>query len=727
MDDYHAHMHPRQPIRLFGAPLRYIERMKFRSKIALGISTIVVLMAVIFAVTLGEMSSRAVLIEGRKRGRTVAENLAMRAAEPLLASDFLRLKNLVDEVKKVSADIEYAFIMDENGHVLTHTFPDGFPVELAGVNPITEDTFSLVIVDTGSGYIYDFATPVRLAGASLGTVRLGLSREQLLEPVSRLNMAVFAIASVSLFIALLAGLAFSHRVTRRINLLKQHAESVVMGNLDVQTAPEPQRHCWECMNCKLVTCPAYGDPLRRCWYMAGHLDDNVPDECVESCRDCIIYRQNAGDEIQNLAEAFDVMSVTLNTHIKELREAEANLRRQQQLLRTIINVTPDLVALFDNNLRYMSVNKAFAEFVHLPESEIIGKTDEDLFSAEDARRRSSEARIALESNQVRKAEISQTSEGGERWYHVVWTPVRDSEGRTVGLLRTSRDMTEVREYQEQLLHSQKMESLGKLAGGVAHEINTPLGVILGYAQLLQDDVEPDSQIHKDLETIEKQAKVCRQIVADLLGFSRRAESSKREMCLNNSVMEVVTLVSHTFSLDHVEIITDMDDRMPIIFGDPEKLKQVWINLLNNARDAMHETGGAIVVMTRLYTPQQKVTIWFADTGPGITPDTMPKIFDPFFSTKAVGEGTGLGLSVSFGIIEDHDGSIDAASPLPDSFFEILTPVARKKLPTPEKRGPGTVFVVDLPLDHEESVDTPSAQSICKQEHESENAMITAHT
>ncbi|MFW5735076.1 MAG: PAS domain-containing protein, partial [Oceanidesulfovibrio sp.] len=435
-----THARPRGlTARLIRGVLRYFERMKFRSKIALGISTIVLLMAVIFAVTLGEMASRAVLSEGRKRGRTVAENLAMRAAEPLIASDFLRLKNLVDEVKKVSLDIVYAFIMDKNGHVLTHTFQQGFPVDLITVNPTSDDSFSLVIVDTGSGYIYDFAAPVRLAGSGLGTVRLGLSREQLLEPVSRLNLAVFAIATVSLLVALLAGLAFSHRVTRRINILKQHAESVVMGNLEVQSAPEPQRHCWECMNCKLTNCPAYGDSLRRCWYMAGHLDDNVPDECVESCRDCVIYRQNAGDEIQNLAEAFDVMSVTLNTHIKELRSAESNLRRQQQLLRTIMDVTPDFLALFDNNLRYISVNKAFAEFVHLPETEIIGKTDEDLFPADDARRRATEARLALESNQVRKAEIAQSGDGGERWFHVVWTPVRDSEDRIVGLLRTSRD------------------------------------------------------------------------------------------------------------------------------------------------------------------------------------------------------------------------------------------------------------------------------------------------
>jgi two-component system, NtrC family, sensor kinase len=147
-----------------------------------------------------------------------------------------------------------------------------------------------------------------------------------------------------------------------------------------------------------------------------------------------------------------------------------------------------------------------------------------------------------------------------------------------------------------------MESIGKLAGGVAHEINTPLGIILGYAQLLKEDAPPDSQLAEDLAIIEKQTKVCRKIVADLLGFSRQGQTDKREMCFNNSVMESVSLVRHSFELDRVHIVTRLDDSFPIIYGDPEKLKQVWINLLNNAKDAMPESGGVIVVVTKLMTP-----------------------------------------------------------------------------------------------------------------------------
>ena len=168
--------------------------------------------------------------------------------------------------------------------------------------------------------------------------------------------------------------------------------------------------------------------------------------------------------------------------------------------------------------------------------------------------------------------------------------------------------------------------------------------------------------------MEKQAKVCRKIVADLLGFSRQTDSAKLEMCFNNSLMEAISLVRHTFGLDKVYIMTDLDERMPIIYGDPEKLKQVWINLLTNARDAMVESGGLLLVRSRLDSPAQKVTAWFADTGSGIDPENLQQIFDPFFTTKPVGQGTGLGLSVSFGIIEDHDGSIAVQSPVPKGFF-----------------------------------------------------------
>jgi PAS domain S-box-containing protein len=679
--------------------MRVFSRLKFRTKLNLGISAILIAMAVLLLPLVGNMTAKSLMEESRKRGSALVESLSARAVDPLLARDFLRLKNMVDEQVTVG-DVLYVFVQDQRGHVLAHTFHKGFPLDLIQANKVADaDKVHIQLLADGQGRIYDFASPVSVGPDRLGTVRIGLSKTRINASVNRQLTTMAGLFAGALFLATAMGTYFARRVAARLGKLREHAEAMLMGNLDTQSGPAEGAHCWERQNCGLTACPAYGERRRRCWYIAGTMcpdckDGKTVSSSKESCRMCKVYRESAGDELQDLAETFDVMALSLKTHIEELRGADRSLRDQQRLMRTILDVTPDRVSLVDTRLRYQGANRSFAESVGRDLHAIEGKTDFDLFDEQTAEERHMAAREILESGERLDTQVMVKDEDGERerWFHVVCIPVHDEDGRISGLLRTDRDITDVKGYEMQLIQAQKMESLGLMAGGVAHEINTPLGIILGYAQLLQEDVEPDSQIQQDLGVIEKQTKVCKKIVADLLGFSRQTHSAKREMCFNNSVMEAVSLVRHTFELDHVDIITELDDRFPIIYGDPEKLKQVWINLLTNSRDAMTESGGAIVIRTRLDTPRGRVSLWVADNGEGIKADVLKKIFDPFYSTKPVGRGTGLGLSVSFGIIEDHGGDIHAVSPVPKEFnFPVM----------PEDRpgGPGTLFEVNLPLDH----------------------------
>ncbi|KAB1441561.1 ATP-binding protein [Pseudodesulfovibrio senegalensis] len=672
-------------------------RLRFHTKLNLGIIAIVVGMAVTLLPLVGSMTARALIKENKQRGVALAESLAVRAVDPMLSQDYLRLRNMADEASGVG-DVVYAFIENQHGRVLTHSFHKGFPSELTGANRVGRDgKVHIQLLDTGTEHIYDFAAPVMVAGQRMGTVRIGLSKKRINMTINQLTTTLAGMFGGALFLVTALGTVFARTVTRRLATLRKHAEEMVKGNLDSTTASPPEAHCWEMMNCEMADCPAYHDKRRRCWYIAGtqceyHGQKGKSDN-LDSCRNCQVFQQNVGDEIQDLAETFDLMALTLKNHIQELREAESNLTHQQRLMRTVMDVNPDRVSMVDTRMIYQAANRAFAQFVGMDASRIPGKTDFHLFPEDEAESRNLEAREVLRtSKRVDRQERMENEDGSEQWFHVVQIPVYDDKGNTTGLLRTDRDITDIKAYEEQLIQAQKMESIGKLAGGVAHEINTPLGIILGYAQLLQDDVDKGSQLHQDLATIEKQTKVCRKIVADLLGFSRQTESAKREMCFNNSVMEAASLVKHAFSLDRVAILTDLDDRFPIIYGDPEKLKQVWINLLNNAKDAFTDDGGTILIRTRLDTPKGIVTLQVADTGSGIPAANLKKIFDPFFSTKSVGKGTGLGLSVSFGIIEDHMGNIEAESPLPDGFPFPETPDA----PLP---GPGTVFTVNLPLDH----------------------------
>lgn len=672
--------------------IRLLNRLKFETKLNLGIIGIMLGMALMLLPVVARMTGTALIEENKMRGAALAESLAARAVEPLLARDYLRLRNMVGE----TGDLVYAFIQNAPGHVVTHSFLKGFPVDLASANVVGDAQRTRVqLVDTGQILIYDFAAPILVDDERIGTVRVGLSKSRITAATRQLVSAIATMFGVALFVSMAMASIFASTVTRRLAKLRVHAEELVTGSLETLSNLPTDVFCWEIMHCRDSSCPAHLDRVRRCWLIPGtkcahHACKIGPKP--ESCRDCPVYIQGVGDEIQDLAETFNFMAYTLRDHIRELRQAEGSLTVQKRLLSTVLDMNPDRISMVDTRMIYQTANRAFLRSVNKSIDEIQGRNDFHLFSEEEAERRNLEGREVLITDSRSDRQERVEGPDGQRWFHVVQIPVHDEHGRVSGLLRMDRDITDIKEYEQQLIQAQKMESIGKLAGGVAHEINTPLGVILGYAQLLQDDVPSDSQVAQDLAIIEKQAKVCRKIVADLLGFSRQGESEKREMCFNNSVMESISLVRHSFDLDHVEIVTRLDDRFPIIYGDPEKLKQVWINLMNNAKDAMPEGGGVIVVVTELKTPMGVVTLKVADTGAGIPPAALKKIFDPFFTTKSVGKGTGLGLSVSFGIIKDHMGEIRAISPLPDDFN--MPP-----LPDGAVRGPGTMFTVDIPLDH----------------------------
>jgi signal transduction histidine kinase len=250
---------------------------------------------------------------------------------------------------------------------------------------------------------------------------------------------------------------------------------------------------------------------------------------------------------------------------------------------------------------------------------------------------------------------------GARWLHVVKVPVSEGRKSVWGLVCSGRDITQLKQVQEQLTHAQKMESVGRLAAGVAHEINTPLGVILGYAQLLLEDVEPQGQVHDDVATIVRQTKICSKIVADLLKFSRPGKRVIQRFDVNLALREVVEMVEHTFGLSHVKIVQQFSRQPLSMWGDEEKIKQVFVNLLNNAFDAIGEDGSIHVRTAPGRTPD-KIEISIADTGCGIAPKEVSKIFEPFYTTKGPDRGTGLGLSVTFGIIQEHKGSIKVFSP-----------------------------------------------------------------
>lgn len=661
--------------------------LRFKTKITLGVTLMLVVCGVSIGLILSAMSSKALLEEGKKRGAALSSGLAFRLTEPLLTMDFLQMKNLIDHVHGQYEDVIYIFLIDTDHNVLTHTFSGGFPVDLLHVNQSSEKA-QPVLLNTERGRVYDFNTRITLGAKDLGMVRLGLSRSDL-DAQIRQQQAISLLITLGIVGGgIILALWFARTITFRLNRLRESAEEMVKGNLDVQAGIPLEKKCWEIMECGNKQCPAFGDSRHRCWYVAGTL---CPQCCskqyplnIANCRQCPVFRLHGGDELQDLAEAFDVMAVTVKNHIEELTAREKTIGKQQRLLRTIMDVTPDFITLQGKELIYTFAGKAFCEFFNLQEADVVGKTDAHIFPPGQALIKPREDAQILATGQALLKEIAYPHPDGQRWFHVVKVPVYDQDNSVIGLLMTARDISNLKAFQEQLIQSQKMEGVGRLAGGVAHEINTPLGVILGYSQLMMDDVQ-DEELLENLKVIEKQTKFCRKIVSDLLGFSRRSYSVRTAADVNESWLDVIAMVEHAFSLNNIKIRHALDTTIPPIICDKEQLKQVWLNLLNNAADAIGHDG-LIFVQSRRNPGGKFIEICIADTGEGIKKEHLQQIFDPFFTTKQVGKGTGLGLSVSFGIIQEHGGSISVLSPAPEEYLP-------KDSVKPAHAGPGTVFII----------------------------------
>jgi PAS domain S-box-containing protein len=233
--------------------------------------------------------------------------------------------------------------------------------------------------------------------------------------------------------------------------------------------------------------------------------------------------------------------------------------------------------------------------------------------------------------------------------------------------------------EEQIAQADKLASIGQLSAGIAHEINNPLGVILGYTQLLIRQSETASETYQDLKTIEKHVRNCKTVVEDLLNFARTSPPQEDAIRIDAAVDDVLNFVRQHAGLERVRIDRSYDPRVPEMVLDAKKIKQVFMNLIMNARHAIGDSG-MLTVATVYNHSRREVEIRVSDTGHGIEPKNLPRIFDPFFTTKPTGEGTGLGLSVSYGIVKNHGGEIHVSSTVGEgSCFTVILPVVSPPL------------------------------------------------
>jgi hypothetical protein len=269
---------------------------------------------------------------------------------------------------------------------------------------------------------------------------------------------------------------------------------------------------------------------------------------------------------------------------------------------------------------------------------------------------------------------------GEASMNIAIAPLVSRDNERIGRLVIFDDVTDRAELERRLVQADKLSSIGLLAAGVAHEVNTPLAVISTYAQMLAKQVAEDDQKSRILEKIARQTFRASEIVNSLLNFSRTSTSELVEVQLNRVIQETLSLLEHQLKKAGIEVRTKLDTSLEPVKGNPGKLQQVFLNLILNARDAM-EPRGVLEVITRTAVSSngdKGVVVEVIDTGHGIAPEHLSRIYDPFFTTKSAKKGTGLGLSVTYGIIQEHGAAIEAVSrPGEGTCFHLEFPAISK--------------------------------------------------
>jgi len=369
--------------------------------------------------------------------------------------------------------------------------------------------------------------------------------------------------------------------------------------------------------------------------------------------------------------------------ITERREIERKLHQQQEFARRLVDNFPDLILVLDTASRYTFVSPRCFEVLGytLEEAKTMefgGRTHpEDLTAALSVYQDILSGRQTFASLELRVRH----KQGDWRRILFNFSPLSDEKGNIEGVVLSGRDVTDIKRLQEQLIQAEKLAAMGQMLAGVAHELNNPLTAVLGVTELLRERVPGDESTKRQLELTHRQARRAARIVQNLLEFSRPASPQKKPLDVNNLVERTLQLHEHSLRRNAIEVDFHPQTDFPGVVGDANQLIQVFLNLVTNAEQAIREIRDSGRLQIRLTRIGNRVSIAFQDDGVGIRPDALPRLFDPFYTTKRPGGGTGLGLSICMSIIREHGGTIEAEIlPAGGSAFTVYLPLAAADLP-----------------------------------------------
>lgn len=616
------------------------------------------------------------------RGLALASSIADSSSGYLLDKNYPGLLSMIFDVQQVSERkdlIAYIFITDPDNQVISHTFTRPFPEKLRLANPIPPgQNKSVKMLRIDENTAFDIALPIKEGIYRIGTVHAGLNKSHIDTLMDQLKFIFIGFILLIIVIVFIISHKLALYITGPISNLIRISNEFSRGNFDVQL--DNIIDGW-----KPTDCPAYGNPDLPCKLIEKSKDglDTAQDKAsgnLSICQQCLFFGKRKGDEVVQLTNSFQNMIWRIKPYPKQLRETE-------QKYRSLFDSGPDPIFVVDRNtLEIIDANPRAFEIYGYLNDDLIGKSILDL-----GPKTNTNADYLTYFQKDKNAQgcvyypkVLQYKEGKKPFYvnaHACAISYKEKPA----IIIEATDITDLIEKDAQLIQASKMKSLGEISAGIAHEINQPLNAIkLGsefLGMMATEDLDvPKPEFLQIVNEISSQVDRAADIINTLRSFGRKDSLIKDKLDLNKPIRGAVSTIGRQFELENISIKLELSDQISPISGYDNRLQQVFLNLATNARDAIKKKsrkegntdGGTITIKTYQYG--KKVFAEVQDKGIGIPKSVMDKIFEPFFTTKEAGQGMGLGLAITYGIVKDHDGDIKIFS----------------------KEGEGTTFTLSFP-------------------------------
>ncbi len=629
--------------------------ISLRTKLLIG--TILIVAALMAAVTaVVEHRQRTTIIEEvHRRGTAMAEGLAGVSAGALLLYNFTALEQNAVRFDR-ETDVVYAMILDRFGQIVAHsrapsavgsTPSDALSLRALSGAPLLQET-----VGSEGDRLYDIAVPILVESARWGTVRIALSRQRMDAEISRTRRELAGVAGVALVLGSLATAVVARRITRPVRQLADGVGAIARGELEQRI--EPRR----------------------------------------------------SDELGRLALAFNEMAAQLRQQRTDLEAADAALRQRFAELSDLKSYTDHILRSFVNGLvtldldgRVVTVNPAAELLTGCSAATLTGRPATDAFHHApellDLLLETLRTRVGVPHVSV----VLPRSDRAPLPLEVTTTPLRGAEGQALGVVAILRDLTPVRQLEEQLRRSDRLAALGTLAAGLAHEIKNPLTSIMTFSRHVARRFDDERFRQRFQSVVPRELERINAIVDGLLRLARPARLVLAPVHLPPLIEQALELYAPQMEARRISVRREWPVGIPPLPGDAEQLYQAILNLIANALDSMEEGGGTLTL--RLRWPEDsdgfggvshdRLLLEVMDTGGGIKPEETPDVFNPFFTTKS--GGTGLGLAIAHKIVEDHGGTVTfRSSPGQGTVFTVALPVRagrRADLPPTVERRSGT--------------------------------------